>query len=448
LKTNSLLDLEFPAISGKQVTARFDGGDITSDSGLLLLRQADDQIGLVSRISSVINDKRQQSKVLFDIATLLRERIFAIASGNEDANDLDTMRRDPALKLACGRTPSEADLASQPTFSRLENSVSRRDMLRMGKAIAEQVVAQLPAGTLQVIIDVDAMEDECHGQQEFEGFNAYYDSHCFLPLLLYITDETGRQYLLSAVLRPGRCAPTAGVIGLVRQAVHLLRARFGDIEIILRADSGFGCNKVLRFCQSVDIRFLLGLPTNRRVRTLATSILMDACIKYSQLKYLAQTPICREFGTIEYKAGTWSRKETVVVKAEVTQGELNPRYVVTDLPCENPEAVYGLYCERGDRENRIKEFKLDMFAGRTSCHWFSANQFRLLLHTAATVLMGVIQRAATGTELAKAQAGTLRLKLMKVGARIQETCRRVWVHLSSSYTYQNIWKHVHAALMT
>lgn len=448
METYTCLDLDFPSVSGKQVTARFDGGDITSNSGVLLLQQADRRLGLISNIASAIVDKRQRSKISFDLVTLLRERIFAIAVGSEDANDLDTLRCDPALKLACGRAPSEADLAGQPTFSRLENGVCVRDMLRVGKAIAGQVVAQLPASTRRVILDVDAMEDPCHGQQEFEGFNAYYDSHCYLPLLLYVTDETGRQYLLSVVLRPGKCAPTAGVIGLVRQAVHLLRGRFGDIEIVLRADSGFGCNKVLRFCRNLGLRFLLGLPTNRRVRTLATSILMDACIKYSQLKYMPKAPICREFGTIDYKAGTWSHKETVVVKAEVTQAELNPRYVVTDLPCSDPEAIYALYCERGDRENRIKEFKLDMFGGRTSCHRFLANQFRVLLHAAAMVLMEVVQRAVGGTGLAKAQAGTLRLKLLKVGARIVETCRRVWVHMSSSYPHKGIWQRAYAALVT
>jgi hypothetical protein len=395
-----------------------------------------------------MTEKRQVSKVRFDLETLLRERIFAIACGNEDANDLDILRSDPALKLACGRTPWAGDLASQPTFSRLENSFSRRDLLRIGNSIAGQVVAQLPAGTRRVILDVDAMEDPCHGQQEFEGFNAYYDSHCYLPLLLFVTDETGQQHLLSAVLRPGKCAPTAGVLGLIRQAVRLLRTRFAGVEIILRADSGFGCNKVLRFCRRIGLRFVLGLPMNSRVRTLSTAILMDACIKYSQLKYLPDAPVCREFGTVEYKAGTWRQKEVVVVKAEVTQAELNPRFVVTDLPCSDPEAIYNLYCERGDRENRIKEFKLDMFGGRTSCHRFLANQFRLFLHTAAMVLMQTLQGAMRGTHLAKAQVGTLRLRLMKVGARIVESCRRVWVHLSSSYPHRELWVRAYEALVT
>jgi hypothetical protein len=448
LVTDSCLDLDFPAVSGKQVIARFDGGDITSDSGLLLVNQADSRLGLIAALASAVQDRRQSAKVSFDLETLLRERVFSIVAGHEDANDLDALRRDAALKLACGRVPGNEDLASQPTISRLENSVTRRDLVRVGAAICRQAVSALPADTRRVYLDTDAMEDPCHGQQEFEAFNAYYDSHCYLPMLAYMTGDDGRQHLVGAVLRPGKCAPTAGLTSLVRRVVKQLRSRFGEIEIILRGDAAFGCNKVLRFCERYNIRFLLGLSTNPRVRTLATPILMDACIKYSQLKYRPVPAVCQEYGVINYKAGTWAKKETVVVKAEVTQGDLNPRYVVTDLPCEDPEEVYNLYCERGDRENRIKEFKLDMFAGRTSCHRFLANQFRLLLHAAAMVLMEEIQAAAHGTQLAKAQASTIRLKLIKIGARIVESCRRVWVHLSSSCPYQATWRHVHAALVT
>jgi hypothetical protein len=438
--------LLFPAVAGKEVVARFDGGDISSDSGVLLLAQTDERIGLIPALARAIGETRQIGKITHDLVTLLRERIFAIACGYEDANDLDVLRSDPAIKLACQRAPKTGrDLASQPTISRLENRVGKTALLRMGLALAEQVVAQLPADTRRVVLDLDAMEDPCHGQQEFEFFNAHYDSHCFLPLLLFVTDQTGRQRLLTVLLRPGKPG-TKGVQGVLRRAVRLLRDRFADIEIVLRADGGFGNDHVLRLCDKLKIRYVLGLSGNKRLHTLSTPVQMDACLKYSQLKYLPEAPVCREFGSFEYKAGSWDRKRQVVIKAEITQRQLNPRFVVTNLEGLEPEAIYSFYCERGDRENRIKEFKLDLAGGRTSCHHFRANQFRVLLHAGAAVLMGVLQEAASETRWAKAQVGTLRLRLLKVGARVVETARRVWLHLSSSYPDQEAWSMICHAL--
>lgn len=447
--SDSRLALDFPAVSGKVVTGRFDGGDITSDSGLLLLSEADQKIGLVSALSGVIADKRQSSKVRHALPTLLSERIFAIACGYEDTNDLDTLCNDPALKLACGRAPqSDPALASQPTLSRLENCVSKKDLVRMGRALASCVVDQLPSGTKQVVIDIDAMEDPCHGQQEFEFFNAFYDSHCFLPLLLYVTDETGRQRLMAVLLRSGKPG-NAGVHGLIRRAVSILRERFPNLEIVLRADAGFGNDKVLRLCGDLKLSYVLGLSGNRRLHTLSTSTQMQACCKYTfEKEAWKEEGVCREFNAFEYKAGSWDKKRTVVVKAEITQGKLNPRFVVTDIHKDSPEQAYYYYCARGDRENRIKEFKLDLAGGRTSCHRFLANQFRVLLHTAAAVLMGVIQEAAATTQWAAAQAATIRLRLLKVGARVVETARRIWVHLSSSYPNQSAWHTIHQAIRT
>jgi hypothetical protein len=446
---DSGLDLLFPAVRGKSVTARFDGGDITSDSGVLLLSEADNKIGLLSGLATSMPDKRQSAKVRHDLRTLLAERIFSIAAGYEDANDLDTLCSDPALKLACGRAPkSDPSLASQPTISRLENRVGKKDLLRMGRALASCVVRQLPSNTRQVVLDIDAMEAPCHGQQEFEFFNAFYDSHCFLPLLLYVTDENGRQRLMAVLLRSGK-AGNAGVRALIRRAVSILRARFPNLEILLRADAGFGNDKTLRLCDDLNLSYVLGLSGNKPLHRLSESTQMQACCKYSFEKAAWQEEgICREFGSFEYKAGSWDKERTVIVKAEITQGQLNPRFLVTSLDAEHSEKVYEFYCARGDRENRIKEFKLDLAGGRTSCHRFLANQFRVLLHAAAAVLMGVIQEAAADTQWAKAQAATIRLRLLKIGARGVETTRRVWVHLSSSYPHQNAWQRIYQELRT
>jgi len=446
----------FPPVGGKEVTADFDGGDITSDCGALLVARADDKIGLTRAMSDQIVDVRQSSKVRHTVGSLLRQRVVAIACGYEDANDFDTLSSDPAIKLACGRAPkSDGDLGSQPTISRFENRVSKKDVAAMGYAIARRVVAELPAKTRQVIVDIDAYEDPCHGQQEFEFFNGYYDSHCYVPLAVYVTGQDGVQRLIGAILRSGK-GGSAGVASAIKVAVAAVRERFPAARIILRADSGFGNADVLWLCEKLNIYYALGLAGNERLQALSTRTQMQACWLYTFGKEqwegiraggnMPDGPgICRVFAGFDYKAGTWRHERRVIVKAEITSGELNPRFIVTNMPISARKA-YGFYCGRGDIENRIKEFKLDLYAGRTSCHRFVANQFRLLLHVAASVLMTAIQEAARGTVLAKAQAGTIRLRLLKLGARVVETTRRVWLHMSSSFPNQAAWTAVYAAL--
>lgn len=441
---NSCLSLPFPALGGREVVARFDGGDLTSDAGLLLLRQADKKLGLIDALTTGIQDRRQASKVEHSVRDVVAARVFAIAAGYEDANDLDSLRTDPALKMACERLPSQAHLASQPTISRLENAVRPRELLRMGIAMAERVISELPKKTRRVVVDVDATEDACHGQQELEGFNAFYDTHCYLPLHLYMTGQDGMQRLLASLLRPGRANWRLGLFGLLRRAIGLLRARFPGVKIILRTDAGFGYGETIAFCEEQGIDFVLGLKSNARLRVLSTPVQMWAALKYRR-----EGDGCREWTEFSYKAGSWKRAQRVVVKAEVTRGELNPRYLVTSLGWK-PHQVYLFYCQRGDRENRIKELKLDLASGRTSCHRFWANQFRLILHSAACVLMQALQealqQATRGTAWANVQAGTLRLRLLKVAARVVETCRKVWFHLPSSCPVQEIWHHLNRRL--
>ena len=449
MAVNTSLTLDFPAVASKHVTARFDGGDITSDAGALLVSQADRKTGLIDALAEQVIDERQSAKVRHSIATLLRQRVIAIACGYEDANDFDTLAADPALKIACGRAPQSGhDLASQPTISRLENRVNRKDVYAMAMAIARCVVGQLPSRTRKIILDLDAYEDPCHGQQEFEFFNAHYDSHCYLPLAMFVTAEDGVQRLMGAILRSGK-AGQVGVRAIIRTAVGIVRERFPDARIILRADAGFGNAAVLHLCESLGISYCLGLASNNSLQTLSTPLQLGACLRYTfARKTFHSESQCRQFGQFDYKAGTWQRKHHVVVKAEITQGALNPRYIVTDLYKKSPQRAYGFYCGRGDAENRIKEFKLDICAGRTSCHRFLANQFRVLLHVAASVLMSTLQQAAQGTEYAKAQVSTLRLRLLKLGARVVETTRRIWLHLCSSYPHQEAWHKIYAALVT
>ena len=439
---DSALDLVFPSVGNRDVVARFDGGDITSDAGLLLLGEADRRLGLTEAIAVAIDDHRRQDQVDHTMVGMVRERVYAISAGYEDVNDLSTLRRDPALKTVCGRLPGSGEsLASQPTICRLENAAGRKDLLRIGMRIAERVVSGLPKDTRRVIIDVDPSDDPCHGQQEFESFNGYYDEHCYLPIYIHVTGDDGRQRLLCSLLRPGRANATLGLFGVLRRAVGLLRGRFPGVRIVLRGDSAFGIGEVIEFCERTGIDFILGIRGNNRLQTLSTPVQMDACLKHSW-----EVDDCREYGEFRYKAGPWRGHQRVVIKAEITRGELNPRFVVTSLTGKTPEEVYEFYCGRGEQENRIKEMKLDLGSGRTSCHRFLANQFRLLLHTAACVLMGVLQECLEGTKWARAQVGTIRLKLLKVGARIVETCRKVWVHLPTAFPEKGIWWHLHTRL--
>lgn len=439
---NSSLSLLFPAIGTRDVVAAFDGGDITSDAGWLCIAAADQRAGITTALAAQRVDLRDPDKTKHTTLDLLRERIYAITMGYEDANDLDRLKEDPALKLVCQRLPQSGKaLASQPTISRLENAVTAREQIQMAKELARAVIQQLPADTTEVTLDVDATEDPCHGQQQLECFNGFYDSHCYLPLMLYVTGADGRQWLLGTVLRPGT-AKTQGLGTMLKWAVRLLRARFPEIHITLRGDSGFGNVTVLRWCHALGIGYRLCLPPNAVLQEKSIPVQLDAAL-------LATYPRAgedgQEFGEFRYQARSWSQEERVIVKAEVTQGKMNPRFVVTSDE-KAPETEYRHYCARGDRENRIKELKCDLASGRTSCHRFLANQYRVLIHSAAYVLMQVIQQALAGTAWAAKQAGTLRTRLLKIGARIVESCRRVVVHLPTSCPVQEVWAHLNQQL--
>lgn len=438
----STLSLAFPAVGHRHVCAAFDGGDLTSDAGWVFVAAADQRAGVTKALATAFRDPRDPAKIQHSVTDLLRERIYAITMGYEDANDLDRLNADPALKVVCDRLPRTGKaLASQPTLSRQENAASARELLQGGIRLARVVINQLPADTTAVTLDVDATEDPCHGQQQFECFNGFYDSHCYLPLMLYLTGADGRQWLLGTVLRHGT-AKTQGLSTMLKWAVRLLRARFPQIQIVLRGDSGFGNATVLRWCHALGLGYRLCLPPNAVLQEKSIPVQLDAALLVT---YPRAGEDGQEFGEFRYQARSWAHDERVIVKAEVTQGKMNPRFVVTS-EAEAPEQAYRAYCARGDRENRIKEFKCDLAGGRTSCHRFLANQYRVLLHSAAYVLMQVIQQALTGTAWATKQVGIIRTRLLKIGARIVESCRRVMLHLPTACPVQAIWQHLHQRL--
>lgn len=439
----SSMDLCFPFVAGKSVVARFDGGDITSDGGLLLLAQADRKLGLSKALAETIVDTRDQAKIAHPVVDLVRERTLAIAMGYEDANDLDSLSDDPALRASCGRGFAPEDrLASQPTISRLENMVDSRDLLRIAKALGRIVVDQLPRNTRSVILDVDASEDPCHGQQEFEFFNLHYGSHCYLPLFVHVTAQGDRKRLMAAALRSGRAESKTGLFGILRRCIRALRRRFPGVEITLRADGGFGQAEVIAFCEDEQaLPFVLGLPTNGRLKRLAEPFEREALKRAGE-----QLETHRYYAEFEYKAASWRKPQHVVERIEITNDQVNARFIVTNLPGMTAEEAYLFYCERGEQENRIKELKLDLASGRTSCHRFHANQFRLLLHAAASVILSAIQDGLRGTHLENAQVATIRLKLLKVGAQAKESLRRLWFRLSSTFAYRVYWYLLHERL--
>jgi hypothetical protein len=424
----------------KPVEVRTDGGAITSDAGALLLREIDERLGLTERLAQCLPDPRQQTKVRHSLLTQVRQRIYQIACGYEDANDADSLRTDPALKLAVGRAPSDAHLASQPTLSRLENAATARICWLLSEAFVETFIAchrEHPPS--HIILDPDATDDETHGQQELSFYHGYYQEHCYLPLLIFASADDGEQELIAAVLRPGNAHAGRRAMAILQRIVARLRAAFPICQLELRADSGLALPEVYTGCAQINLPSTISLPKNDRLLALAAPWREEAQAAYAEIGETVQ-----RYGEFAYAAASWPTAQRVIVKAEMMRQGENPRFVVTTRTDLDPEALYHFYCQRGDPENRIKELKLDLKADRLSCHRFWANQFRLLLHAAAYLLLQAMRRRLAGTELAAAQAVTLQLRLLKVGARIVESVRRVRVSLPSAYPWLHLWRRLTA----
>lgn len=431
--------LDFSSLGSQAVVADFQGGRLTSDAGVLLLREVGHRLGLFDALDRAIPDPRWSPTVIHDQKSMLAQRIIAIAAGYEDLNDHQTLRADPALQLAVGQAPDEdRRLASPPTLCRLENRIDRPSLRRIADVLVDQFLASHRDAPEYLILDFDATDDRIHGHQEGRFFHGYYDNYCFMPLYVFCGDE-----LLAAYLRPSKidaCKHTRAVLKLL---VQRLRAAWPKVKITIRGDSGFCRWRLMRWCDSHGIGYVLGLAKNKGLMPLARDEIEHAA---RQFRRTGQPQ--RVFGSFSYAAGTWERRRRVIVKAEHTAKGPNPRFVVVNVPGDPRDLYEQVYCQRGEMENRIKEQQLDLFADRTSCHRFLANQFRLLLSSAAYVLVQALRRTALGgTELARAQVGTIRLKLFKVAARVKVSARRVVFHLASSYPYQAVWQEVQRRVM-
>lgn len=428
--------LRFSSLGPKDVTADFQGGRLSTDAGVILLREVAADLGIFQALDAAIADPRFAPLIVHTQESMLAQRILAIAAGYEDLNDHQDLRNDPALQVAAGKLPDGAvPLASPPTLSRLENRVDRPSLLRMAEALVDQFIAAHPRPPEHLILDFDATDDPLHGRQEGRFFHGYYDHYCFLPLYVFAADE-----LLVAYLRQSDIDASRHARAILKLLVRKFRASWPDVKITIRADSGFCRWRLMRWCDSHGIGYILGLARNP-VLERAAFFWRDAAARLFQHTGQGQ----RIFGSFAYAASSWDRSRRVIVKAEHTAQGPNPRFVVTNVPGE-PQMLYEeVYCQRGEMENRIKEQQLGLFADRTSCHRFLANQFRLLLSSAAYVLVQALRRRAlAGTELARAQVGTIRLKLFKVAARVMVSVRRVVFHLCSSYPYRELFARVAA----
>ena len=426
--------IEFPGFKRRRVEADFTGGEITSDGGVLFLREVDRRLHLIESVAAVMQDPRRRERCQHDLLSLLQQRVYGLALGYEDLNDHQSLRRDLAVQTAVNR---DTLLASSSTLCRFENQADRNTAVRIHEVLVEQFIASFKRAPKRLVLDFDATDDAVHGNQEGRFFHGYYDHYCFLPLYVFCDRQ-----LLVSYLRPSRIDAAKHAWAILALLVKRLRQAFPKVRIILRADSGFCRWRMLRWCERHGVGYIVGVAKNDRLNAVIEPLLTEA---ERHREVLGEK--VRWFSDFRYAAGSWDRQRRVIAKLEVTAQGRNPRYVVTNLTGDSKRLYDRLYCARGDMENRIKEQQLDLFADRTSCRRWWANQFRLLLSSLAYVLMESLQRLAlTGTDLARAYVGTLRLKLLKIGAVILKNTRRIRFLLSSSYPEQDLFRSVTARL--
>jgi hypothetical protein len=427
-------ELSFPSFDRRKIEANFEGGDVSSDGGVLLLREVDRRLGLVEALDKVLPDPRNPVFIEHKQVDLLRQRIFGLALGYEDLNDHDTLRKDLAWQTALERSE---ELASDLTLCRLEQRFDRKAAIAFHQVLVEKFIGSFKEAPTELILDFDATDDRVHGNQEGRHFHGYYGDWCFLPLYVFC-----REQLLVSYLRQSNIDASRHAWAILKLLVKRLRQQWPALKIIVRADSGFCRWKMLRWCDRARVDYIIGQAKNARLEAMAAPLMEQA-----KAAFAATGQKQRYFGWIDYAAATWDRERQVIAKAEYTDKGENPRFVVTSLEGDAQQLYHNVYCARGEMENRIKEQQLGLFSDRTSCHGWWANQFRVLLSAAAYVLMETIRRVGLkGTELARAQVGTIRLKLLKIGTVIIRNTRRIRLLFSSAYPYQQLFKSACVAL--
>lgn len=403
-------------LSGKPIDLQFSGARISSDGGLLLLREVEAQIGLISSISSCVTDNRDQRYIDHTIHEMVSQRVFQIAAGYEDCNDSNDLRSDMIIKTCSGRLPqSGKDLASQPTMSRLENSVGPRDLYRIGKTLVDHFINSYPAQPEAIVIDCDDTDHITYGQQELTLFNQYYQDYCYMPLHIY---EGLSGKLITTILKPGRRSKQSDVAAILKKLIRHIRNQWPKTMIIVRGDSHFASADFMSWCKTKpSTGFITGLTGNPKLHELARITIQSAEREFKQYG----KPVKR-YHSFQYKAGSWDSPQRVIVKVEVSSMGTNIRYIVTSIECIRAKSLYEKgYCARGAMELRIKDHKLYLGSDRSSCHSFMANQFRLFLHSVAYVLFHTLQKEVLKyTSLANVTFKTLREKVIKTAAWVRE----------------------------
>jgi len=419
--------IEITRCKGRKVQVNFDGGEITSDAGAILLNRADKKIGLTKRIAPFINDSRCRGKISHKAEDMLRQRVYALALGYEDLNDHATLRKDTAIQTAVG---NDKDLASSSTLCRFENAANRRLCWEINKAFVEVFIESFKKPPREIILDFDATDDPVHGEQIGRFFHGYYGHYCFLPLYVFCG-----KHLLAAYLRPSNIDPAYGAWSILKLLSDRLREVWPDVKIIFRADSGFCRHLMMDWCDKNNIGYIIGIARNLRLERLAKPLIQEA-----QDQFETQRKKQRLFDDLFYAAESWKYERRIIVKAEHSAKGKNPRFLVTNLTGDSQSLYERLYCARGEAENRIKAQQMDLFADRTSCMNWIPNQLRMLLSGLAYTLIEAIRRLALKhTDFFRFSCGTIRLKLFKIGATVLRNTRRVQMLLSSAYPYQKIF---------
>jgi len=441
---------EFQAHFSRQVVARFDGGTMSSDGGAVLLRETDRRLNLLPRLAACFEDRRQPWLISHTVPEMVAQRVYALALGYEDLTDHDQLREDPLLAVLSGKARvGEEPLAGKSTLNRLElggEAPSRYKKIHYREEAIDDLLTQLfleahPKAPEQIVLDLDTTDLPLHGHQEGRFFHGYYDSYCYLPLYIF-----AGEHLLCARLRTADQDAAAGSKNEVERIVGQIRAAWPAVRIIVRADSGFCREELMKWCEDHGVHYVIGFARNERLRRIIEPQAQEA----ARLHQHSGQP-ARVFTEFSYQTttGSWSRSRRVVAKAEQLEGKQNPRFVVTNLSAEEwpAQRLYeDLYCERGEMENRIQE-QLSLFAGRVSTETMRANQLRVYFAAMAYVLMHGLRRLGLqGTELERAQATTIRLRLLKIGAQIRITARKVWLSMASSFPLQRLFGEVWAAL--
>lgn len=419
--------IAFGRLGRRVIEANFDGGDISSDGGLLLLRQVDERIGLTRAVAAVLEDARDPERITHPLRDLVAQRVYALCTGYEDLNDHDRLRQDLLLRTAVGRVD---ELASSPTLCRLENRATRAQVVALNRVLVEQFIAQHPTAPRELILDVDASDVPLHGDQEQTQFHGYYDHYCYLPLYVFCG-----QALLTCLLRPSRIDGAKHAAAVIKLLITRLRKAWPNTRFIVRGDSGFCRQRLIRWCERQAVGYVIGVARNARLqaRVAADEEQLRVAFEATGIKQ-------RHIGELRYAAESWNIERRVITRLEYGAQGINPRFVVTNLKGPADDLYDRLYCQRGEAENRIKAAQLDLFGTRASSHKFAANGLRLLFAALAYTLMQRLRTLAlAGTELARASASTIRVKLLKIGAVIVRNTRRVRILLASHHPLREVF---------